>query len=187
MSRSPLPQRERERVCINIPFPCYAYILSGEIFVDVQGGTTTISWLAKPLRKASAVRRSLAYSKSLPWKSSGLGSNRVHWRRAARAPASCSSVSGGWRAVLALDDGLDGTLKEFEGSAGLRHFSNLVRFSMSLDDDRNCVATIYQERAETIDADRNVTYFFVKDYQEICRYMRTIGYGSKGKAESVEK
>jgi quercetin dioxygenase-like cupin family protein len=22
------------------PFPCYAYILSGEIFVDVQGGTT---------------------------------------------------------------------------------------------------------------------------------------------------
>ena len=39
----------------------------------------------------------------------------------------------------------------------------------------------------TIDADRNVTYFFLKDYQEICRYMRTIGYGSKGKAESVEK
>jgi hypothetical protein len=32
-----------------------------------------------------------------------------------------------------------------------------------------------------------VTYFFLKDYQEICRYMRTIGYGSKGKAESVEK
>ena len=58
---------------------------------------------------------------------------------------------------------------------------------MSLDDDRNWAATIYQERAETIDADRNVTYFFLKDYQEICRYMRTIGYGSKGKAESVEK
>ncbi len=62
-----------------------------------------------------------------------------------------------------------------------------VRFSMSLDDDRNWAAKIYQERADTIDADRNVTYFFLKDYQEICRYMRTIGYGSKGKAESVEK
>ena len=58
---------------------------------------------------------------------------------------------------------------------------------MSLDHDRDWAATIYQERAETIDADRNVTYFFLKDYQEICRYMRTIGYGSKGKAESVEK
>ena len=58
---------------------------------------------------------------------------------------------------------------------------------MSLDDDRNWAAKIYQERAETLDADRNVTYFFLKDYQEICRYMRTIGYGSKGKAESVEK
>ncbi len=58
---------------------------------------------------------------------------------------------------------------------------------MSLDDDRNWAAKIYQERADTIDADRNVTYFFLKDYQEICRYMRTIGYGSKGKAESVEK
>ena len=82
-----------------------------------------------------------------------------------------------------------GALKEFEGTFawGLRHFSNLVRFIMSLDDDRNWAAKIYQERAETIDADRNVTYFFLKDYQEICRYMRTIGYGSKGKAESVEK
>ena len=58
---------------------------------------------------------------------------------------------------------------------------------MSLDDDRNWAAKIYQERADVIDADRNVTYFFLKDYQEICRYMRTIGYGSKGKAESVEK
>jgi hypothetical protein len=81
-----------------------------------------------------------------------------------------------------------GALKEFEGTFGvsLRDFSNLVRFGMSLDDDRDWAATIYQERAETIDADRNVTYFFLKDYQEICRYMRTIGYGSKGKAESVE-
>jgi hypothetical protein len=58
---------------------------------------------------------------------------------------------------------------------------------MSLDDDRNWVAKIYEQRAETIDADRNVTCFFLKDYQEICRYMRTIGYGLKGKAESVEK
>jgi hypothetical protein len=58
---------------------------------------------------------------------------------------------------------------------------------MSLDDDRNWAAKIYQERADVIDADRNVTYFFLKDYREICRYMRTIGYGSKGKAESVEK
>ena len=58
---------------------------------------------------------------------------------------------------------------------------------MSLDDDRNWAAKIYQERAEIIDADQNVTCFFLNDYQEICRYMCTIGYGSKGKAESVEK
>ena len=58
---------------------------------------------------------------------------------------------------------------------------------MSLRDDRNWAAKIYQERADAIDADQNVTYFFLKDYQEICRYMRAIGYGSKGKAETVEK
>ena len=58
---------------------------------------------------------------------------------------------------------------------------------MSLLEDRNWVAKIYQERAIAIDADQNVTYFFLKDYQEICRYMRTIGYGSKGKAETVEQ
>jgi hypothetical protein len=58
---------------------------------------------------------------------------------------------------------------------------------MSLHEDRNWAAKIYQERAIAIDADRNVTYFFLKDYQEICRYMRTIGYGSKGKAETVEQ
>jgi hypothetical protein len=58
---------------------------------------------------------------------------------------------------------------------------------MSLDDDRNWATKIYQERADAIDADQNVTCFFLKDYQEICRYMRTIGYGSKGKAETVEK
>jgi hypothetical protein len=58
---------------------------------------------------------------------------------------------------------------------------------MSLDDDRNWATKIYQERAEAIDADQNVTCFLLKDYQEICRYMRTIGYGSKGKAESMEK
>jgi hypothetical protein len=63
----------------------------------------------------------------------------------------------------------------------------IVRFSMSLDDDRNWATKIYQERADAIDADQNVTCFFLKDYQEICRYMRTIGYGSKGKAESVKK
>jgi hypothetical protein len=58
---------------------------------------------------------------------------------------------------------------------------------MSLGDDRNWAAKIYQERADSLDADQNVTYFFLKDYQEICRYMRAIGYGSKGKAETVEK
>ena len=58
---------------------------------------------------------------------------------------------------------------------------------MSLRDDRNWAAKIYQERADAIDADQNVTYFFLKDYREICRYMRAIGYGSKGKAETVEK
>jgi len=58
---------------------------------------------------------------------------------------------------------------------------------MSLREDRNWAAKIYQERADAIDADRNITYFFLKGYQEICRYMRAIGYGSKGKAETVEK
>jgi hypothetical protein len=58
---------------------------------------------------------------------------------------------------------------------------------MSLNEDRNWAAKIYQERASVVDADQNVTYFFLKNYQEICRYMRTIGYGSKGKAEAVEK
>jgi len=58
---------------------------------------------------------------------------------------------------------------------------------MSLRDDRNWATKIYQERADAIDADQSVTYFFLKDYQEICRYMRAIGYGSKGKAETVEK
>jgi hypothetical protein len=74
-----------------------------------------------------------------------------------------------------------------EDPLGLRHFSNLVRFVMSLRDDRNWATKIYQERADAIDVDQNVTYFFLEDYQEICRYMRTIGYGSKGKAETVEK
>jgi hypothetical protein len=58
---------------------------------------------------------------------------------------------------------------------------------MSLREDRNWATKIYQERAVALDADQNVTYFFLKDYQEICRYMRTIGYGSKGKAETVEQ
>jgi hypothetical protein len=64
---------------------------------------------------------------------------------------------------------------------------NLVCFRMSLREDRNWATKIYQERSVAIDADQNVTYFFLKDYQEICRYMRTIGYGSKGKAETVEQ
>jgi hypothetical protein len=58
---------------------------------------------------------------------------------------------------------------------------------MNLREDQNWAAKIYEERADALDADQNVTYFFLKDYQEICRYMRTIGYGSKGKAETVEK
>ncbi len=64
---------------------------------------------------------------------------------------------------------------------------NPVRFPMSASDDRDWVIKIYHERADAVDQDQNVTYFFLKDYQEICRYMRTIGYGSKGKAEMVEK
>jgi hypothetical protein len=58
---------------------------------------------------------------------------------------------------------------------------------MSLDDDRNWAAAVYQERADAIDVNQNVTYFFLESYHEICRYMRIIGYGSKGKAETVEK
>ena len=55
---------------------------------------------------------------------------------------------------------------------GVRQFSNLVCFRMSLPEDRNWAAKIYQERAVALDADQNVTYFFLKDYPEICRYMR---------------
>jgi hypothetical protein len=58
---------------------------------------------------------------------------------------------------------------------------------MSLSEDRDWAIKIYHERADAVDQDQNVTYFFLKDYQEICRYMRTIGYGSKGEAETVEK
>jgi hypothetical protein len=39
---------------------------------------------------------------------------------------------------------------------------------MSLSDDRNWAAKIYKERADTIGEDQNVTYFFLRDYQEIC-------------------
>jgi hypothetical protein len=58
---------------------------------------------------------------------------------------------------------------------------------VSLNDDRDWASSIYRERAEAIDEDQNVTYFFLKDYQEICRYLRTIGYGTKGKAEPLEQ
>ena len=58
---------------------------------------------------------------------------------------------------------------------------------MSLDDDRDWASGIYRERAEAIDEDQRVTYFSLQDYQEICRYLRTIGYGTKGEAEPVEK
>jgi hypothetical protein len=58
---------------------------------------------------------------------------------------------------------------------------------MSLNDDRDWASTIYRERAEPIDEDQSVTYFLLNDYQEICRYLRTIGYGTKGKAEPVEQ
>jgi hypothetical protein len=58
---------------------------------------------------------------------------------------------------------------------------------MSHGEDLNWATNIYQERADTVDEDQNVTYFFLNDYQEICRYMRAIGYGSKGKAEAVEQ
>jgi hypothetical protein len=58
---------------------------------------------------------------------------------------------------------------------------------MSLRDDKDWAINIYEERARTVDDDQDVTYFFLTDYQEICRYMRTIGYGSKGKADTIEK
>ena len=57
---------------------------------------------------------------------------------------------------------------------------------MSLRQDQDWATSIYQERAELVDADEDVTCFFLENYSEICRYMRVIGYGSKGKAESVE-
>jgi hypothetical protein len=58
---------------------------------------------------------------------------------------------------------------------------------MSLSEDRDWAMKIYHERVDAVDQDQNVTYFFLKDYQEICRYMRMIGYGSKGEAETVEQ
>jgi hypothetical protein len=65
-------------------------------------------------------------------------------------------------------------------------FHNPVRSHMSISDDKDWATKIYQERSTAVDEDENVTYFFLKDYQEICRYMCTIGYGSKGKAETIE-
>ena len=59
-------------------------------------------------------------------------------------------------------------------------------FVWSLRQDQDWATNIYQERAELVDADEDVTCFFLESYSEICRYMRVIGYGSKGKAESVE-
>jgi hypothetical protein len=58
---------------------------------------------------------------------------------------------------------------------------------MSLHDDKDWGIKIYEERACALDDDQDVTYFFLKDCQEICRYMRTIGYGSKGKAKTIEQ
>lgn len=58
---------------------------------------------------------------------------------------------------------------------------------MSLCDDQDWGIRIYEERARVLDDDPDVTYFFLKDYQEICRYMRTIGYGSKGEAKTIEE
>ena len=70
----------------------------------------------------------------------------------------------------------------------MRHFrKSLFRSRIDLREDRDWAARIYQERAGLIDADEEFTYFFLKDYPEICRYMGTIGYGTKGKAESVEE
>ena len=69
----------------------------------------------------------------------------------------------------------------------IRKIPALYHFRMSLRDDQAWGIKIYEERARAVDYDQNVTYFFLKDYQEICRYMRTIGYGSKGRAETIEK
>ena len=57
---------------------------------------------------------------------------------------------------------------------------------MSLREDQDWAASIYRERAELVDADEDVACFFLESYSENCRYMRVIGYGSKGKADSVE-
>jgi hypothetical protein len=58
---------------------------------------------------------------------------------------------------------------------------------MDLHEDQDWAAKIYGERAELVDADEDVTCFFLESYSEICRYMRAIGYGCMGKAESVEE
>lgn len=58
---------------------------------------------------------------------------------------------------------------------------------MSLRDDKDWAIKIYEERARAVNDDQDGTYFFLTDYHEICRYMGTIGYGSKGKANTIEK
>ena len=46
---------------------------------------------------------------------------------------------------------------------------------MSLRDDKDWAINIYEERARAVENDQDVIYFFLTDYEEICRYMRTIG------------
>ena len=47
---------------------------------------------------------------------------------------------------------------------------------MSLRQDQDWATSIYQDRAELVDADEDVTCFFLESYSEICRYMRFIYY-----------
>jgi hypothetical protein len=46
---------------------------------------------------------------------------------------------------------------------------------MSLYDDKAWAMKMSDERARAVDEDQHITYFFLNDYPEICRYMRAIG------------
>jgi hypothetical protein len=76
---------------------------------------------------------------------------------------------------------------EYLGGGTCDSSQSLLRSDMDLREDRDWAAKIYGERAELVDADEDVTCFFLESYAEICRYMRAVGYGLKGKAESVEE
>ena len=69
------------------------------------------------------------------------------------------------RAVENAEDPAKPQRQRFRQLTTINYQLSTINLCMSLDDDRNWAAKIYRERAETIDADRNVTYFFLEKGQ----------------------